>query len=89
MRFDWLTTGNGLCAGRTKGMPETEEGNSTLTKLLFSRVAKIAMLPGIGGISQSVAGQLVARCADPSLTNAEFEALITEAKEKGYELSKA
>ena len=59
-----------------------------MTKALMSHITKIAMLPGIGGISQAVAGELVARCADPTLTNDEFDALVAKAAAQGYELAR-
>ena len=54
-----------------------------------SRSVRFVSLPGIGGIAQTVATELLARLADPSLSDADFEELQAEARAKGYRLEAA
>jgi hypothetical protein len=58
-----------------------------MVKAILSRVSMLGVMPGIAGISQAVAGQLVSRCADPTLTEAEFGKLVEDAAHEGYELT--
>ena len=57
-----------------------------MTALLLRTVARAFALPGIGGISQAVAGEIVSKCGDPTLSDADFASLIQQAAEQGYEL---
>lgn len=57
-----------------------------MSKLLFKSMSLLASVAGIGGISQSVAGHVVAKCADPTLTDSEFNELVEEVAKEGYEL---
>lgn len=53
---------------------------------MFKTITRLGAVAGIGGISQSVAGHVVARCADPNLNEKEFEKLVEEVSKEGYEL---
>ena len=57
-----------------------------MSDILFKAFAKGTSVFGIGGISQSVAGDVVARCAEPNLSDEEFEALAQRVAEQGYKL---
>jgi hypothetical protein len=56
---------------------------------MFRFISRFVSMSGIGGISQSVSSQLLARLAEPDLSDEEFSQLQADAEEKGYELSKA
>lgn len=58
-----------------------------LEKTFLKGVSNFVSVFGVGGISQSVAGNVVARCADPNLTDEQFEALAKEVEKEGYELT--
>lgn len=58
-----------------------------LGKSIFKTIERFATISGIGGISQSVAGEVVSRCADPNLTEEDFQKLVAEVAEQGYELT--
>lgn len=57
-----------------------------MTATLLKTVARLFSVPGIGGISQAVAGEIVSKCGDPTLSDEEFAGLIQLAAEQGYEL---
>jgi hypothetical protein len=57
-----------------------------MTDRFFTGMSKVVSMFGIGGISQSVASDVVARCADPTLSDAEFEALKRDVAKRGYSL---
>jgi hypothetical protein len=57
-----------------------------MTAFIMKTVARTFSVPGIGGISQAVAGDIVAKCADPSLSDQEFARLMDQAESQGYEL---
>jgi hypothetical protein len=56
---------------------------------MFRFLARFVSMSGIGGIAQSVATNLLARLADPDLSDEEFKKLQDEAAEQGFILSPA
>jgi hypothetical protein len=56
---------------------------------LFSGLSRIVSMAGIGGIAQTVSTQLLAKLADPNLTEEAFAALVIEAEKAGYDLARA
>lgn len=56
---------------------------------VFKGMQKVASVWGIGGISQGVAGEVVARIADPNLSDEDFRALQEDVATRGYELELA
>lgn len=57
-----------------------------MLKSMLRAVSHVCAIAGVGGISQSVAGHVVAKCADPNLTEEQFRQLIEEVSKEGYEL---
>lgn len=57
-----------------------------VSEALLLTMSRVVSVFGIGGISQSVAGQVVTKCADPNLTEEEFRQLAAEVATQGYEL---
>lgn len=57
-----------------------------VTELVLKGMANVVAIFGIGGISQSVTGHVVSRCADPNLTEEEFLQLAEEVAKEGYVL---
>lgn len=43
-----------------------------ITEFFLNGMSNVVSVFGVGGISQSVAGHVVARCADPNLTEEEY-----------------
>lgn len=55
----------------------------------FRAASRFVAMAGIGGIAQSVATDLLAKLAEPKLTDEEFEKLKKEAEDRGYVLKRA
>lgn len=59
-----------------------------MSAIVFRCLSRFVAMAGIGGIAQSVATDLLARLANPALTDQEFQSLQREAEERGYALER-
>ena len=53
---------------------------------IVAGLSRFVSLAGIGGISQTVANELVAQLADPDLSERDFQRLVKKAESMGYVL---
>jgi len=56
---------------------------------MFYALSRFVSMAGIGGIAQTVSTDLLARLAEPNLTDEQFRLLQQEAAAAGYELEAA
>jgi hypothetical protein len=56
---------------------------------MFKTLSRFVSMAGIGGIAQTVFTDLLARLADPNLSDEEFRALQDDAARAGFELEAA
>ena len=68
-------------------MPRRRQGAKML-KSLLKRSGTIGILPGFTPVSQGVNAILVERLCAPELSEAEYQALVKDAAEHGFELTK-